>query len=362
MATSLWMAGSLNECWVVFFVLLFLVPYRILVSEKGELKHPVIAALVVVPIGFLAGAFNFQSFGLSIGFVVLTIIFVILQQRRLPAWSIIGLLSTICGTLFVLLAPGNKVECLRKYGYTPIGLYLHKFPGNVFDAFNWSYKVTKVLLLFSVIVFVWLIIDVRKTNKSNLKKKKRGKQIEHKFTYKSLFDNKSVFFIPGLFLITAVGSVVVATALPYVDFRLFFTVFVSFALVFFSLLSVAVDRIENSESKLKNAFSNKYLRIAVPVLISLITVFDFGKEFRIYHRDYVVYTNVVHSIEEKIAAGDRNIVIHKNSEIRPFLYPDGRLHNFIFYWSITGAESDPNTMLNKWYAYYLGVDTLTGGE
>jgi len=362
MATSLWMAGSLNECWVVFFVLLFLVPYRILVSEKGELKHPVIAALFVVPIGFLAGAFNFQSFGLSIGFVVLTIIFVILQRRRLPAWSIIGLLSTICGTLFVLMAPGNKVECLRKYGYTPIGLYLHKFPSNVFDAFSWSYKVTKVLLLFSIIVFAWLIIDVRKTNKLNLKKKKRGKQIEHKFTYKSLIDNKSVFFIPGLFLITAVSSVVVATALPYVDFRLFFTVFVSFAIVFFSLLSEAVERIKNSESKLKNAISNKYLRIAVPVLISLITVFDFGKEFRIYHRDYVVYTNVVHSIEEKIAAGEKDIVIHKNTEIRPFLLKEGRLHNFIFYWAITGVGDDTDAMENKWYAYCLGANTLTVTE
>jgi Na+/melibiose symporter-like transporter len=220
-----------------------------------------------------------------------------------------------------------------------------------------------VLLLFSVIIFVWLIIDVRKTAKAISNKKKKGKQTEHKFTFKSISDNRSVFFMPGVFLITAVGSVVVATALPYFDsLRLFFTVFVSFTLVFFSLLSEAVSRIENSEGKLKNLLSNKYLRIAVPVLICLITAFDFGKEYRIYHRDYVVYTNVVHSIEVKIAAGEKNIVIHKNSEIRPFLYPEGRLRNFIFYWSITGAESNPNTMENKWYAYCLGAETFSGGE
>jgi len=72
--TTLWMVASLDTFWPIFFILLFLVPYRILVSEKGEVKSSVLATLFVIPIGFIAGAFNEQSFGLSIGFVVLTII------------------------------------------------------------------------------------------------------------------------------------------------------------------------------------------------------------------------------------------------------------------------------------------------
>jgi hypothetical protein len=158
MATSLWMAGSLNECWVVFFVLLFLVPYRILISENGEIKHPGITMLFVIPIGFLAGAFNFQSFGLSIGFAVLTIAYIIIKHKSVPIWSIVGLISTISGTLFVLLAPGNEVECLKKYGYTPAELYFNNFPGNVFNAFSMSYEVTKVLLLGIVAIAVWLFL------------------------------------------------------------------------------------------------------------------------------------------------------------------------------------------------------------
>lgn len=359
MATSLWMAGSLNECWVIFFVLLFLVPYRILVSEREELKHPVMTTMFVIPIGFLAGAFNFQSFGLSIGFVVLTNYFIVIRKKRVPIWSIVGLLSTICGTLFVLLAPGNKVECLIKYGKTPLGLFLDSFPNNVFDAVSMSYKVTKVILLFTVVVSIWLIIDTRKTTKLISNKKKKGKQTKQGFTFKSFIDNKSGFLMPCMFLITAVGSVVVATALPYFDYRLFFTVFVSFTLVLFSLLSEAFGRIENSESKLKNIFSNKYLQIAIPVLISFIAVFDFGKEFRIYHRDFIVYTDVVISIEEKIAAGEKDIVINKKTEIMPFLLEEGRLRNFIFYWSITGVSDNPDAMENRWYAYCLGADTLS---
>lgn len=362
MATSLWMAGSLNECWVVFFALLFLLPYRIFVSERGNLKHPFIITLFVIPIGFLAGAFNFQSFGLSIGFVILTIVFVIINKKRVPIWSIVGLISTICGTLFVLLAPGNKVECLIKYGKTPLGLFFDSFPNNVFNSISMSFKITKVLLLFAVIVIVWIIIDISKTTKATSKKKKKAKQKESKFSINALADNQNGLLVPVMFFFTTVGSVVVATALPYFDDRLFFTVFVCFTLVVFSLLSEAAGRIENSESNLKNIFSTKYLRIAVPILISLVAVFDFGKEFRIYHRDFIVYTDVVTSIEEKIAAGEKDIVIHKNTEIIPFLLKDGRLRNFIFYWAVTGVGDDTDAMENKWYAYCFGANTLTVTE
>jgi len=360
MATSLWMVGSLCEFWPVFFVLLFLVPFRALFSESAGGKNSAVTILFVIPFGFLAGAFNEQSFALSIGFAVLAIIYVILKQRKLPIWSIIGLVSTICGTLFVLLAPGNKVECLRKYGYTPIGLYLHKFPSNVFDAVSVSYKVTKVLLLFTFIAFIWLVADIRKTAKLTLKNTKKSKQTKQRPTIKSLLDNKNGSLMPCLFLIIAVSSVAVATALPYFDSpRLFFTVFVSFALVFFSVLSELIVRIKNSKNKINKALSNKIFQIAVPVLISLVTVCDFGKEFRIYHRDYVVYTDVVNSIEKKIAAGEKNIVIHKNTEVIPRLLESGRLQNFIFYWSITGSGSDPNSMENKWYAYCFDVNTFS---
>ena len=362
MATSLWMAGSLNECWVVFFVLLFLVPYRILISDNGEIKHPVITTLFVLPIGFLAGAFNFQSFGLSIGFVVLTIAYMISKHKKIPVWSIVGLISTIFGTLFVLLAPGNKVECLIKYGKTPMGLFIDSFPNNVFNSCIMSFRTTKGLLLFSIAVAVWLFIDIKRENELISKSKKKGKQSEQKITLKTLLDNSHGFFMPFLFLLPAISSIVLNTALPYFDYRLFFTVFVSFALVLFSLLSEAASRSGNSKSYLNKIFSTKYMRVAIPVLICLFTLFDFGKEFKIYHRNFTVYTDVVSSIEDKVAAGEKNIVINRGSEIMPRLLENGRLKNFIFHWSVTAVGSDPNEMMNKWYAYCLGADTITSAK
>lgn len=362
MALVLWMAGSLNECWVVFFVLLFLVPYRKLVSKTGEVQHPTITALLLIPIGFLAGAFNFQSFGLSIGFAVLATILVMIRKRKVPYWSFIGLISTLCGTLFVLLAPGNKVECLNKYGMTPAELFFDKFPDNIFDAFSMSYKVTKVLLLFSVIILAWLIMEIRKRTTVVSAKKKNKKEPDRMFSFKSFIDNKNGLLIPGLFSIAAAASVVVAFALPYVADRLFFTVFVCFALVLFSLLSETLSRIESAENKLRDVLFNKYVRIAVPVLIALVTVVDFGKEYRIYHQHFEIYSDVVYSIEEKIDRGERDIVIHKKTGTMSQLLPERRINSFVYFWSVTGMGSsgDANAKENRWYAYYFGADTLVG--
>ena len=362
MATSLWMAGSLNECWVLFFVLLFLVPYRILISENGEIKNPIITTLFVLPIGFLAGAFNFQSFGLSIGFAVLTIAYILIKHKSVPIWSIVGLISTTCGTLFVLLAPGNKVECLTKYGKTPLGLYIDSFPNNVFNSFMMSFNTTKMLLFFAIAVAVWLYVDIKKENELLSKVKKKGKRAAQDAAVRTLVDNRNSFFIPCMFLLPAIASVVLTTALPYFDYRLFFTVFVSAALVLFSLLSEAFSRTEKSNSGLKKFFSTGYLRIAIPVLICLFTLFDFGKEFKVYHRNFTVYTDVVSSIEDKIAAGEKNIVINRGAEIKPRLLENGRLKNFIFQWSVTAVGSNPNDMMNKWYAYCLGADTIVSAK
>jgi Na+/melibiose symporter-like transporter len=312
--------------------------------------------------GFVAGAFNEQSFGLTVGFSVLTILLMLINKRKVPFWAIAGVISAICGTMFVLLAPGNKFECLRKYGYTPAGLYLHRFPGNIFDAVSVSFKVTKVLLFLTVAVLIWFIADKRKMAGINLKKKKTGKATEQKWTFRSFISNKNVFLMPCAFLLIAVGSVVVATALPYFDSpRLFFAVFVCFSLVLFSLISEAVAHTRNSKNRLNKVFSKSYMRIAVPVLICLFTVFDVGKEFNVYHRNFVVYSDVVNSIEDRVAAGEKNIVIHRGTDIVPRLLEAGRLQNFIFYWSVTSVGNDTNALENKWYAYCLGADTLSGG-
>lgn len=433
--TSLWMASSLCEFWPIFFVLLFLVPYRVLVSEKRKVGHPVLTTFFIIPIGFLAGAFNEQSFGLSIGFASLAVMLMLIRQKIVPIWSIIGLISTICGTLFVVLSPGNTID----FNMNPFRLYLHNFPGNVLGAFFMSFQVSVVLLLFIEIVFAWLIFDVRKgsvprdkgkknehkslinssvfdhdlfipglflitvvgiivaiitlpycfeytlsstvllvfetvlfvcftifclliylgfrkENQEKRSKHKDRKRVKRQISPKVIIENLDGFLLPVIFLITTLSSIVIATALPYVIPRFYFTIFVSVALVLFSLSSEIPDRIRNRDGKLKKMLSNKYLRIAIPVLISLVFIFDFGCQLRIYRREFVVYKDFVQAIEERIASGERNIILPDRANIEPQFYNGGRLPSFMYGWTM---GYDDSIFTHKWFAYYLGAETLT---
>lgn len=355
----LWMVCSFYTVWPIFFILLFLVPYRKLLLGI-EVKHPRLTALFVVSVGFFAGSLSELSLALSIGFVVLSLIVQLFRKKKIPVWAIMGLVSTICGTIILFLSPGYKDNCLEKYGQTPLQLYFNELPNRIPGAVQLSFNVTKVLLPFAIIISIWLIFDISLSSKSAIKNKKKGKQIESMFSFKSFVDDKNGMLIPGLFFIVTIGSIVVATALPYYEYRLFFTVFACFVLVLFSLLSEALGRLEISESKLKKIFSNKYVLIAVPAIISLITIFDFGKEYRIYHQHFEVYNSVTDSIEAEVAAGEKDIIVRNKTEIPQRLLPEGRLRSIIDNWSVTGLTEDVNGPLNRYYAYYFGADSIRG--
>lgn len=447
MPTTLWMIGSLNECWPIFFVLLFLVPYRKMIVDSYHLKHPIITTIFVIPAGFLAGAFNYQSSGLALGFSALAVLMLFFKKRNVPFWSIIGLISTMIGTLFILLAPGNKSGANYGGSESLLLRYLESFPGNIFNAIAVSVSITIVQLLFTVIIVTWLLKDINNTASAGSQVKKQEKRIKKRrsievlldenneyvlptlfitnvFSYlvlfttyalmgeqliykvfssiaivvfvcteilcvqqivwmkfashrerkksrkskdisvESLVNNKNDLLIPCMFLFTTLFSVAIHSALPYFDERLFFTVFVSFSLFFFSLLSEASERIRHSKWKLKGLRSNKYMRVAVPAMICLILVFDVGNEFRVYHRDFVIYQSFVASIEEKVASGEKDIILPSKPEIRKKLLENGRIHSFIYYWSIGDHWSvgDGGIFDNEWFAFCRGADKITNSE
>ncbi len=356
----LWMVCSFYTVWPMFFILLFLVPYRKLLSDRGAVKYPNYTAVFVAFAGIFAGSLSELSLGLSIGFVVLVMAIQLLRKKTIPMWSIMGLVSTILGTMIIFLSPGYNSSTLEKYSQSPIQLYFSELPSRLSGALYLSFRVTKLLLPVTVIVFIWLIIDIRKSPKLSKRKKKKDNQTGAMFSFKSFVEDRNGLLVSGLFFVVTGVSIVLTTALPYYEYRLFFTVFVCTVLVFFSLLSEATSRLEKSEGKLKSCFLNKYVLITVPVLISLITVFDFGKEFRIYHQHFKVYTSVTDSIRTEVATGQKDIVIRNETEIPQILFPEGRLRSIISNWSVTGLTGDTDAPLNRYYAYYFGADTIRG--
>ncbi|HQH64420.1 MAG TPA: DUF6056 family protein, partial [Clostridiales bacterium] len=106
-------------------------------------------------------------------------------------------------------------------------------------------------------------------------------------------------------------------------------------------------------------------RKALPTLLALalclVALLDYGREYGIYHRYFLVYNEAVDSIVREIDAGEKDIVVPRN-EINAKITKNGRLLNFVNYWTVTGVGSDPQSMENKWIAYALGADTIRSGS
>lgn len=364
-STVLWMSGSLCVMWPVFFVLLFLVPYRRLAAGSAPARRCAALTMAMVPLGLVAGAFNEHSFGLSLGFSVLAVLSEWIRKRKVPFWAFAGILSTAAGTAFVLLSPGSRLESLRQYGMSPARLFLDRFPGNLFDAVRMSFKVTKWLLPFLAVLLLWLVIDSRRQEEAARRTKKRkSAQTRQKWTIASFFNDRFGLLAPAMFFACAAAAVLISAALPYVGERLFFPVFVAVALVLFSLLSQAADSRRGRAAKPAAADAANW-RKALPTLLALalclVALLDYGREYSIYHRYFLVYSEAVDSIVREIDAGEKDIVVPRN-EINAKITKNGRLLNFVNYWTVTGVGSDPQSMENKWIAYALGADTIRSGS
>ncbi|MBB4034598.1 hypothetical protein GGR21_000485 [Dysgonomonas hofstadii] len=105
--TIFWITGAANYLWGTFFILLFLLPYRM---YKGKAVPPVtnlLASAGMLILGVLAGWTNENTAGAMILIAILFIFYYHSQKWKFPVWALVGLAGGIAGFLIMILAPGN---------------------------------------------------------------------------------------------------------------------------------------------------------------------------------------------------------------------------------------------------------------
>lgn len=109
--TVLWLGGACNYLWGAMIILSFITLYRYLLRKQksGEKITPLNTVFLMV-IAFLAGWGNENTSGGAILIAGLFTIIYLWENRRIEKWMLAGLLSSVAGFGFLLLAPGNKVR------------------------------------------------------------------------------------------------------------------------------------------------------------------------------------------------------------------------------------------------------------
>lgn len=104
--SMLWQSGTANYVYSTVWIFVFIWPYLRALQEPERKPLP-LAALWLAPMGLLAGWSN-ENMGPACFLTALGITAYLWRMRRRPAvWMIVGVISSLMGSILVVTAPGN---------------------------------------------------------------------------------------------------------------------------------------------------------------------------------------------------------------------------------------------------------------
>ncbi len=114
------LVSSCNYLYTTCIVLLFLVPFRIAITD--DRRHGVVFGLLMPLLGIIAGWTN-ENTGLAACVAVFAADIWCLRQKRLRSWMITASAGLVIGYLLLMLSPGNsaRLDSMESGGFTFIG-------------------------------------------------------------------------------------------------------------------------------------------------------------------------------------------------------------------------------------------------
>lgn len=184
----LWLSGSINYLWMAVIILAFLFPYRKHEYNYENKKDSLLMIILMFIFGFFAGASKENGSGAMIMMEIFFVIYWKYKKINIPKWSIVGIISSIIGLVFILVAPGNsKIETV---------------PGanGIFSILT-VISVYKNFIFIPFVIFIIAIFYIFISKKYNI----------HDFIIK--------FYISFIFVISAIASVGALLFSPIVAYR-----------------------------------------------------------------------------------------------------------------------------------------------
>ncbi len=123
--TMFWQSGAVNylysTCWILLFIFLYLSQVKI--PERQALWG---ISVWIIPLGIATGWSNENMGPASFLLAVMAAIYLIkFQKKKLPLWMWLGMLSSLVGSILVVVAPGNFVRGALMEEYS-LGINLYQ--------------------------------------------------------------------------------------------------------------------------------------------------------------------------------------------------------------------------------------------
>lgn len=153
-----WQAGAVNYVYSTVWILLFLRVYLGAV-EQPDTRHslPLINAWIL-PLGLITGWSN-ENMGPAcfVGTLIVIFYLIKIKKAKAPLWMFLGSLSSLIGSILVILAPGNFVRSAT-IPDTSLGETLYNRLFSMLQA-GMDFLFPSLLLLFALMVIYFALLQ-----------------------------------------------------------------------------------------------------------------------------------------------------------------------------------------------------------
>lgn len=169
--TLLNLTNSVNNMWTCVFVLIFLIPYRVLLVRGTPFKHKAFLAVLMVPCGFFAG-WSSEPAGAAAGaMAVLVTAWLMKGKIKPPIWVYSGIAALAAGWVIMSFAPGYRNKAEKYYGVENVLKNAVQNFGNIQS--NLIRVTSKALwpMLLIIIITLMMLYIIRKKQYENARMK-----------------------------------------------------------------------------------------------------------------------------------------------------------------------------------------------
>lgn len=315
-----WTAGACNYLWACELILIFGLPYRLLLSGKDILSGKGVLLPLFCLLGFLAGMSSENSAVVIEVLIMAIILYSISKRRKLGAWVYCGAISLSAGIMYLYFAPSTKVRLdyyNKAYGVGKVTLSTYFLRARTIG--QDFVRSDELLIGLFLVLLVFSLFYHRKELTSALKRSSDGKDLNG--------EEKEVFSVLFLLAISFI-SLGILVLPPYHEQRSF--------LLTVTMLIVAIVKLFSCITRNPSPLVKK----AIHSLILLILSITILKSFLVYGK-YSRFDQEATYRDMKIKYLSQEGL--KQIKVKPFLtrstrelntredYINGNIQYFIYY-------------------------------
>lgn len=313
--TILWLSGACNYLWMSCLILIFFLPYHFYMENSRLGKYQILKGMLIVPIGLMVGC---SSENMSGAVILLAVLFVgnwIRKRKKIPFWSIMGIISACVGMLVLLSVPSSRNRLMSE------PFQLSTYLKRIRELIGFSYHY--ILLPLLILCFVTFVLI------QNRKREQR--------------EWISSLTIPFFYCIAGAASVFALLLSPIIMGKSW--------ILAVCFMIIAIGQI-CCEIQMDSYDMKKAVKIFILLLGSYSLIRYACALYDICHT-YEEVEEQIEMIEEQKAQGITDVEVY-------LLTPSKNISNVIE--NTPNVSSGRESWFNQWMACYYEVDSITGIE